>query len=149
MADVAVQLTIRLLGVPEAWIAGVPLTLHHQKARALFYYLAASGRSHTRDHLATLLWSESAESNARHSLRSSLYHIRQVLPVKGAGEMLIGDGDLVYLRLDQDACDVTHFRRLLAEGSEHAVAEAASLYRGPLLQYFTLIDAPLFQEVTR
>jgi DNA-binding SARP family transcriptional activator len=149
MADVAVQLTIRLLGVPEAWIAGVPLILHHQKARALFYYLAASGRSHTRDHLATLLWSESAESNARHSLRSSLYHIRQVLPVKGAGEMLIGDGDLVYLRLDHDACDVTHFRRLLADGGEHAAAEAASLYRGPLLQDFTLTDAPLFEEWAR
>src|SRR5437588_5817015 len=149
MADGAVQLTIRLLGVPEARIAGVPLILHHQKARALLYYLAASERSHTRDHLATLLWSESAESNARHSLRSSLYHIRQALPVKEANEMLIGDGDLVYLRLDRDACDVTHFRRLLVEGSDHAIAEAASLYRGPLLQDFTLTDAPLFEEWAR
>ena len=149
MADVAVQLTIRLLGVPEARIAGVPVVLHHQKARALLYYLAASGRSHTRDHLATLLWSELAESNARHSLRSSLYHIRQALHVKGANEMLIGDGDLVYLGLDHDACDVTHFRRLLAEDSEHAIAEAVSLYRGPLLQDFTLSDAPLFEEWVR
>ncbi len=149
MADVAVQLTIRLLGVPEARIAGVPVVLHHQKARALLYYLAASGRSHTRDHLATLLWSELAESNARHSLRSSLYHIRQALHVKGANEMLIGDGDLVYLGLDHDACDVTHFRRLLAEDSEHAIAEAVSLYRGPLLQDFTLSDAPLFEEWAR
>ena len=149
MADGAVQLTIRLLGVPEARIAGVPLILHHQKARALLYYLASSGRSHTRDHLATLLWSESAESNARHSLRSSLYHIRQALPIKGANEMLIGDGDLVYLRLDREACDVTHFRQLLPEGSEHAIAEAASLYRGPLLQDFTLTDAPLFEEWAR
>src|SRR6266699_4664221 len=149
MADVAVQLTIRLLGVPEARIAGVPVVLHHQKARALLYYLAASGRSHTRDHLATLLWSELAESNARHSLRSSLYHIRQALHVEGANEMLIGDGDLVYLRLDHDACDVTHFRQLLVEGSEHAIAEAASLYQGPLLQDFTLSDAPLFEEWAR
>ena len=149
MADGAVQLTIRLLGVPEARIAGVPLILHHQKARALLYYLAASGHSHTRDHLATLLWSESAESNARHSLRSSLYHIRQALPIKGANEMLIGDGDLVYLRLDRDACDVTHFRQLLVEGSDHTIAEAASLYRGPLLQDFTLTDAPLFEQWAR
>src|SRR6266581_4212811 len=149
MADVAVQLRIRLLGVPEVRIAGVPLILHHLKARALLYYLAATGSLHTRDHLATLLWSESPESNARHSLRSSLYHIRQALHAKGANETLVGDGDLVYLRLDHDACDIALFRRLLAESSEKAMAEAASLYRGPLLQDFTLTDAPLFEEWAR
>ena len=90
--EVAVQLTVRLLGTPDARIAGAPLVLHHQKARAILYYLAATGRPHTRDHLATLLWSESPESNARHSLRSSLYHLRQALHAKGAGEMLAGVG---------------------------------------------------------
>ena len=149
MADVAVQLGIRLLGVPEVRIAGAPLMLHHQKARALLYYLAATGSLHTRDHLATLLWSESPESNARHSLRSSLYHMRQTLLLKGANETLVGDGDLVYLRLEHDACDITRFRQLLAENSERAIAEAASLYRGPLLQDFTLSDAPLFEEWRR
>src|SRR6266568_32845 len=149
MADVAVQLRIRLLDVPEVRIAGVPLILHHLKARALLYYLAATGSLHTRDHLATLLWSESPESNARHSLRSSLYHIRQALHAKGANETLVGDGDLVYLRLEHDACDIALFRRLLAESSEKAMAEAASLYRGPLLQDFTLTDAPLFEEWAR
>src|SRR5215469_1161976 len=79
MAEVATQLRIRLLGTPEVWIAGTPLILHNQEARALLYYLAATGSLHIRDHLATLLWSESPESNARHSLRSSLYHSRQAL----------------------------------------------------------------------
>src|SRR3989440_5060925 len=147
--EVAVHLTVRLLGTPDARIAGAPLVLHHQKARAILYYLAATGRPHTRDHLATLLWSESPDSNARHSLRSSLYHLRQALHAKGAGEMLAGDGDQVYLKLDVDACDIAHFRRLLAEGSESALFEAISLYRGPLLQGFTLTDAPLFEEWVR
>src|SRR6266536_5468112 len=138
MANVAVHMAIRLFGSPESRIAGVPLVLHNHKAKALLYYLAATGRSHTRDHLATLLWSESPESNARHSLRSSLYHLRQALHAKGAGEMLAGDGDQVYLKLDVDACDIAHFRRLLAEGSESALFEAISLYRGQLLQGFTL-----------
>jgi len=149
MAEGATQLRICLLGVPEVRIAGTPLMLHHLKARALLYYLAATGSLHTRDHLATLLWSESPESNARHSLRSSLYHIRQTLHAKGANETLVGDGDLVYLRLEHDACDIALFRRLLAESSEKAIAEAASLYRGPLLQDFTLTDAPLFEEWAR
>src|SRR5579864_7519052 len=99
MANTATQLTIRLLGAPEAHIAGAPLVLHDHKARALLYYLAVTGRPHTRDHLATLLWSESPDSNARHSLRSSLYHIRQALHAKGATELLAGDSDLVYLKL--------------------------------------------------
>src|SRR5260370_11047727 len=149
MAYAAVQLRIRLLGVPEVRIAGVPLILHHLKARALLYYLAAAGSLPTRDHLATLLWSESPESNARHSVRSSLYHIRQALHAKGANETLVGDGDLVYLRLEHDACDIALFRRRLAESSEREIAEAASLYRGPLLQDFTLTDAPLFEEWAR
>src|SRR6266550_1145196 len=147
--EVAVHLTVRLLGTPDARIAGAPLVLHHQKARAILYYLAATGRPHTRDHLATLLWSESPDSNARHSLRSSLYHLRQALHAKGADEALAGDGDQVYLKLDVDACDIAHFRRLLAEGSESALVEAISLYRGPLLQGFTLTDAPLFEEWVR
>src|SRR5947209_13707258 len=131
------QLTFHLLGTPEVQIAGVPPTLHHQKARALLYYLASTWHAHTRDHLATLLWSESVDSNARHSLRSSLYHIRQALEAQGAGEALIGDGDLIHLRLNDDACDVTYFRRLLAEGGEHALGKAIALYRGPFLQGFT------------
>ena len=45
------QLTIHLFGAPEAWLAGAPLALHSQKARALLFYLAATGRAHTREHL--------------------------------------------------------------------------------------------------
>ena len=149
MANVAVHMAIRLFGSPESRIAGVPLVLHNHKAKALLYYLAATGRSHTRDHLATLLWSESPESNARHSLRSSLYRIRQALHIKGADEVLAGDGDIVYLKLDDDACDVTYFRRLLAKANESALAEAVTLYQGPLLQGFSLTDAALFEEWVR
>src|SRR6266436_4351575 len=97
MTNTVDHLTIHLLGTPEARITGIPLALHHQKARALLYYLAATGQSHTRDHLAALLWSESPESNARHSLRSSLYHIRHALHTQGADQALVGDGDLVSL----------------------------------------------------
>ncbi len=79
ISNLSNQLTICLFGSPEVRIAETLLDLHDQKARALLYYLAATGQSHTRDHLATLLWSETVESNARHSLRSSLYHIRQAL----------------------------------------------------------------------
>src|ERR1700731_2028648 len=110
------QLTIRLLGMPEALCAGTPLLLHDQKARALLYYLAATGRPRSRDYLASLLWSETLESNARHSLRSSLYHMRQALQARGVADALAGEGDTILLNLSGDACDVTRFRRLLERG---------------------------------
>ncbi len=149
MTKLAVQLSIRLLGSPEVQIAEALLVLPHQKARALLYYLAATGQPHTREHLATFLWSESLQSNALHSLRSSLYHLRQTLHAKGADEVLLSAGERISLTLDEYVCDVTAFRRLLAEGSESALAQAVSLYRGPLLQGFTLAEAPLFEEWVR
>src|SRR5690349_23736946 len=109
----AAQLTIRLLGAPKAQIGGAPLALHRQKARALLFYLAATGRAHTRDQLARLLWGESAERDARHSLRSCLYHIRQAFRAGGVAA-LIEDGDLLRLLMAGDACDLACFRRLLA-----------------------------------
>lgn len=150
MTSAATQLTIRLFGPPEIQVAGVPLlTLHNYKARALLFYLVVTGQPHTRDHLATLLWSESPDSNARHSLRTSLYHLRQVLHAQGISESLVGDGDLVYFRLSNDACDILRFNQLLTLGNESGLAEAVSLYRGPFLQGFTLSDAPVFEEWVR
>ena len=150
MTNTTAQLTIRLIGTPDIQIAGAPLlTLHDSKARALLFYLAVTRLTHTRDHLATLLWSESSDSNARHSLRSSLYHLRQALNAKGASEALVGDGNLVFLRLDEQACDIHRFDQLLTEGGEEALTRAVSLYHGPLLQGFTLSDAPVFEEWVR
>jgi DNA-binding SARP family transcriptional activator len=144
------RLMLRLLGAPEVRVAGSPLALNNQKARALLFYLAATGQPHTRDHLATLLWSESPAPEARHSLRSALYRLRQALRGGEAEGALSEDHDLLSLQLaGPEACDVTRFRHLLSEGGERALAEAVTWYRGPLLQGFTLAEAPLFEEWQR
>ena len=149
MADDTAPIILRLLGAAQIEIAGAPLALHHQKARALLCYLAATGHAHTRDHLAALLWSDALEKNARHSLRTTLYHLRQALQASGAEDVLLGDGELISLQLDEAACDVARFRRLIADGSEDALAEAITLYQGVFLQGLTLDDAPLFEEWLR
>ncbi len=149
MSDENAPLSLRLFGVAEIQVAGIPLPLNDQKARALLFYLAATGRAHTREHLATLLWSESVESNARHSLRGSLYHLRQALQSSGAETVFAADGEIVSLQLGKRTCDVVQFRTLLAAGSEEALRQAAALHRGPLLQGFMLADAPLFEEWLR
>jgi DNA-binding SARP family transcriptional activator/predicted ATPase len=142
-------LVIRLLGAPEVQVDGAPLTVNNQKAQALLFYLAATGRPHTREHLATLLWSESSDRDARHSLRSDLYRLRQALRLKDADTILLNDGELISLRLAAYECDVTHFRQLLAQNDENAWSEGVSLYRGSLLEGFTLAAAPLFEEWVR
>jgi DNA-binding SARP family transcriptional activator len=149
MLDGLAQLTIRLFGAAEIQIDGAPLLLHDQKARALVFYLAATGRAFTRDHLASLLWSEAPDQNARHSLRSSLYHLRHTLQASGCDAALIIEGDLISFQPGEDACDVSHFRRLLATGNEATLIEAISLYHSPLLRGFALTDASLFDEWVR
>ena len=97
------RLNIHLMGTPEIHIASAnpaALPLNHLKARALLFYLAATGQAHSRDHLATLLWSEAGSSEAHHSLRTSLYHLRQALQSGGAESALIIDGEMLGLRSD-------------------------------------------------
>jgi DNA-binding SARP family transcriptional activator len=140
------RLDVRLMGAPEVEISGKMLVLHHAKARALLFYLAATALAHSRDHLATLLWGESGQSDALHSLRSSLYYLRQALR---SNEIFEINEESLRLRPEMFACDVEQFRRLLAAGDADSLGRAASLYRGPFLQGFTLPDAPAFEEWLR
>jgi DNA-binding SARP family transcriptional activator/predicted ATPase len=149
MVNVMNQLTIRLLGAPEILCAGGPLDLQHQKARALLCYLGATGRAHTRDHLATLFWGESDAASARHSLRSGLYNIRHTLLICDATEALFIDARLVGLQTTAMNCDVLRFRELVATGAVEDIRHAVALYRGPFLQGFTLADAPEFDRWQR
>lgn len=149
MTKTAAPLSIRLFGAPEIKVNGVPLALKNQKARALLFYLAATGQPHTRNHLATLLWSEFPADNARRSLRATLFQLRRAFESVGLNQAITGEDGLVRLHLADNACDVTNFRRLVAEKSEPALAQAIALYRGPLLEGFTLPDTPLFDEWLR
>lgn len=149
MSSGRVRLHIRLMGTPEVSAGGMPLALNQGKSRALLFYLAATGQSHTRDHLATLLWSESGQSEAYHSLRSSLYHLRKALQAVQAEEILISAGDLLRLDTASCRCDVIEFDRLLTVGDETSLAQAVALRKGSLLQGFSIPDTPAFDDWVR
>jgi DNA-binding SARP family transcriptional activator len=145
----AFSLRVDALGAPSVRIAGESLEISDQKALALLFYLAITGQTRSRDYLGTLLWSEASDANARHSLRSSLYHLRQALGEAGMPEALSTHRNSVSLRLNEDACDAARFRRLLTTNDERQIADAIALYRGPLLDGFTLADAPVFEDWLR
>jgi DNA-binding SARP family transcriptional activator len=146
MTETAASLTIRLFGEPEIQANGASLALSNQKAQALLFYLAITGQSHTRNHLASLLWSESPSENARRSLRAALFQLRRALQAANLGHALADTGDRPRLQLANYSCDVVDFRRLLAEGSEPALIRAVSLVRGSLLEGFALPNTPTFDE---
>lgn len=145
MTEKAVCLNIRLMGTAEAAVGEKPFVLNHLKSRALLFYLAATGQPHSRDHLATLLWGESGQREASHSLRSSLYHLRKTLHLHRLDEALVSQGERVSLHPAWFECDMLEFYRLVAQGDEAALSQAVGLWKGPLFQGFTVNNAPLYE----
>lgn len=120
-----------------------PLSLPPKKAKALLAYLALAGsRPHTRDKLAALLWADSTDSQARTSLRQALTAIRKAL---GQDDCIQTDTQTVAIVAAAWAVDAVEFEHSLAQGAQDALWRAAELYRGDLLDGFS-VDAPDFEH---
>ena len=73
-------LKIYLLGQFKLQAGRWPLELPSRPAQSLLAYLALNaGVDHRREKLASLLWPESSESNARGYLRQALWRMRKNL----------------------------------------------------------------------
>ena len=78
-------LKLTLLGQPQVVRVDArgneaPLTAwRYKKSLALLFYLAVTGRSHSREALIGLLWGDSTEANARANLRKSLSELRRLV----------------------------------------------------------------------
>src|SRR5262245_48614266 len=137
------RLILTLLGGFRARLdPGPPLALPTRKARALLSYLALpAGSAHPRDKLATLLWGSTKETTARTSLRQTLYALRKSL--QGADpQPLLMSGETVALDPDGMTIDVREFEARAAESTPSALAEAAALYQGDLLEGLTVEEQP-------
>jgi TolB-like protein/DNA-binding SARP family transcriptional activator len=133
------QLSIALLGGLE--IAGSEATAGAfltRKAKALVAYLALQGaRSQSREKLAELLWGNSGEEQARANLRQALSSIRKALNGDGVA-YLVTDGDQISLAGPDLELDVALFEHLVVEATPGALKRAAALYKGDLLDGFSL-----------
>src|SRR5215469_4097845 len=134
------ELTVCALGGFSVRAAGKPLIFPTKKSRGLLAYLAlGQGQVYAREHLAGLLWGDSSDEQARHSLRQALSDLRKALP-RARPEILRSDPDGV--ALNPTALDVAAFERFVAEGTPQALARAAELYRGALLQGLSFKEEP-------
>lgn len=112
------------------------------KLLALLLYLALAEPSgpQSRDSLMALLWPEADDGSTRHSLRNTLYGLRQAL---GEGAIVSrGEG---YVELDRTAvrCDAVEVRALLAA---QRWKEAFAGWTGDLAPGFHVTGAPEFER---
>ena len=130
----AVRLKLTLLGGFQAQLdAGTALVLPTRKTQALLAYLALPlGQAHPREKLATLLWGDMPDAQARGNLRHALSRIRKALPRTARLGMVL-DGPSVALDPSVVDVDVARFERLIADGRPAALEQVAALYRGDLL----------------
>lgn len=150
------RLALNLLGPPVLESDGRPVEIGRRKALALLVYLAATEQTHSRDALATLLWPEYGQSQARANLRNALSALHQAL---GEG-MLVTERETVRLASGQELwVDLRQFQSLLEGCPTHArsaamdcpdclsmLEQAAALYRNDFLFGFSLPDSREFDE---
>jgi DNA-binding SARP family transcriptional activator len=107
-------------------------SLQIRKAEALLAYLCLyPGRPQSREKLATLLWGDTPDEQARSSLRQAFSAIRRALP--DVAGIIEAQHDWVRLRCGTVLTDVAEFEAALAIGGFDGLIRAIDLYRGDLL----------------
>lgn len=144
-------LELRLLEAAQAWLDGQPVTgFVSRKAEALLYYLAWTGRAHSRESLAALFWSESTDSAARTNLRKVLSNLHQLLPAHFAIErqtVAFRTNSPHAIDAARFAVDVTALTTApsLTPPQVESLQAALSLYRDDFLAGFYVKNAPEFE----
>jgi DNA-binding SARP family transcriptional activator/predicted ATPase len=149
-------LTLYCFGSPRVERDGQPVSVTRRRTMALLIYLALTGRPHSREALATLLWPEHDAQSARAHLRRELFRLKQLT----GEEMLFVDREQMAFRPEAGiSADVLSFRRRLDRVAGHGHApgrlcrdcqteleKAIALYDEAFLTGFNLPDSPEFDE---
>ena len=137
----ATDLSLALLGPPVVRRDGAPVTFDTRKATALLALLAVTGREHSREQLADLLWPEADSVKGRASLRRTLSVTAAVM-----GDGLVVSRAAIALDPALVRVDVREFHALIGRPDAASLERAASLYRGDFLAGFTLRGCAEFEE---
>ena len=140
---------LQILGPPGLMTQGRPARLHSTKTLALLTYLVLETPTpHSRTKLAGLFWGETVEGRARQSLRQALYSLRRVLGSLAQECLLVDKETVQFQPCPGFWADVTAFLSLNSGESEQleSLRQAASLYKGQLLEGLELADSPAFEE---
>jgi predicted ATPase len=135
------RLRLKLLGGFEVRPSAGPAPTLPIKAQALLAYLAVRpGQSHPRDKLATLLWGDTGDAQARDSLRHTVAALRKAVE-PAAGRAFVTEGQSLALDPELIEVDVVTFEGRVAEATPDALEAAVTLYRGDLLEGLAVSEA--------
>ena len=113
--------------------AGVRIEIGSKKNRALLAVLALSpGQTVTRERLASLLWGDHGEEQARNSLRQSLAVLRKELGPSLA-ESIQSQNDALTLRMREIVVDALTVLQGMDQEDISVLRKAARSYSGELL----------------
>ncbi len=135
-------LHLTLLGSPTITLGNRPLTgFATSKAQALLFYLAMTCQPHSRDHLATLLWDDMTDAQAKKNLRTILPDLRRLV-----GDHLMVDRQIIaFDPASPYWLDTEILRAALTPGRSPADLStrqaAVDLYRGEFLSGFHVHNA--------
>jgi DNA-binding SARP family transcriptional activator/tetratricopeptide (TPR) repeat protein len=135
------ELSLALLGPPVVLRDGTAVTFDTRKAIALLALLAVTGREHSREQLADLLWPDADSVKGRASLRRTLSVTAAAM---GAGLTITRAA--VTLELAAVQVDVREFESLIARPGAESQERAVGLYRDDFLSGFVLRGCPDFEE---
>ena len=129
---------MRLKTIGGLWIEGEnPLSLGPRPLALLAVAAAAGKKGISRDKVIGILWAETGEEQARHTLSQTLYSLR-----RDAGcDLIVGTNQL---RLDPGlSSDIGELQAAVSAGELETVAV---LYTGKFLEGFYLPGAPEFER---
>ncbi len=127
--------------------AGLPVKLSTRKAQGLLAYLASrAGIECEREVLAGLFWGNRDDDHARNSLRQTLFLLRRMTGTQP--QLLNITNHSVAVDPLAAEVDVGAFEGSSRAGDPDALRQASALYRGDLLDGFSLNEAP-FEEWLR
>lgn len=134
------MISLLLLGPSQILLDHQPIDIARRKSRALLYYLAVRSAPVTREHVLALFWPDHERAAAQQVLRTTLHGLRKTL---GTGLVITNET----LGLASNAMvDTRRFEaQLAAPSSPELLALTLALYRGPLLEDFTLPDSEAFE----
>ena len=139
------MLYLHLLGRPQLVLNAAASSLNTLtgKSLALFCYLAVTGQTHARTSLASLLWGELPDADARNNLRVSLSKLRRHLD-----PYLTISHETVSLNKESPYwLDVQVFEQGLRNPHEETtLRQAMALYKGDFLQELYVRDASAFED---
>jgi predicted ATPase/DNA-binding SARP family transcriptional activator len=134
------SLKIFLLGQFKLQANNLPIELPSRPAQSLLAYLALNaGVTHRREKLASLLWPDTIETNARSYLRQALWRIRKTLEsgdLNWQDILQISDISVAFDNQSNYWLDTEQLLKSVAPQSLDKIVEIVQYYRGELLPGF-------------